>query len=98
MISILKSIFGNRAPTSASVAKDRLQLIIMQERSGRSNTPDFLPDLQRELLDVIVKYVKVDLSAIKVEMDRSDTVDSLLINIALPDVTASTVTAEAATV
>lgn len=98
MISILKSIFGTRAPTSASVAKDRLQLIIMQERSGQSNTPDFLPDLQRELLDVIVKYVKVDPSAIKVEMDRSDTVDSLLINIALPDVASNAVVAEAATV
>ncbi len=98
MISILKSIFGTRAPTSASVAKDRLQLIIMQERSGQSNTPDFLPDLQRELLDVIVKYVKVDPSAIKVEMDRSDTVDSLLINIALPDVSANAVAPEAATV
>lgn len=98
MISILRSIFGGRAPTSASVAKDRLQLIIMQERSGQSNTPDFLPDLQRELLDVIVKYVKVDPSAIKVEMDRSDTVDSLLINIVLPDVASNAVVAEAATV
>src|SRR5690606_18154473 len=49
---------------TAETAKNRLQIIIAQERSSRG-APDYLPLLRRELLDVIKKYVNVDVDAVK---------------------------------
>jgi cell division topological specificity factor len=94
MTSLLKALFfGSRTQTSAAVAKDRLQLIIARERNGKSDAPDFLPQLQRELLEVVAKYAKVEPDSIKVEMDRSENLELLAINIVLPDMpqTAATV-------
>ena len=48
-----------RTPSSASVAKERLRIIVAQERSARGS-PDYLPLLRREILQVIHKYVNVD--------------------------------------
>ena len=84
-MSLLQSLFGTRKPASASVAKDRLQLIIARERSGAPGSVDFLPKLQQELLQVIAKYVKVDPDSVKVEVDRRENLELLAINIALPE-------------
>ena len=86
-MSLLQSLFGTRKPASASVAKDRLQLIIARERSGAPGAVDFLPKLQQELLQVIAKYVKVDHDSVKVEMDHRDNMELLAINITLPEPT-----------
>lgn len=82
-MSLLKALFGSRSST-ASVAKDRLQLIIARERSG-STTVDWLPRLQQDLLEVIARYVPIEPEAVKVEMERSGNLELLEINIALPD-------------
>ena len=42
-----------RNKNTANVAKNRLQILIQQERSMRG-APDYLPLLQRELLDISV--------------------------------------------
>jgi cell division topological specificity factor len=62
------SIFDFLKPkkNTAAVAKDRLRIIIAQERSA-SGGPDYLPLLRRELLEVIRKYVNVDVDAVKVD-------------------------------
>jgi cell division topological specificity factor len=45
---------------SAKVAKQRLQVVLAQERQARApRRPDYLPALQRELQMVVAKYVKV---------------------------------------
>ncbi len=69
---------------TASVAKERLRIIVAQERSSRG-APDYLPMLQRELLEVIRKYVSVDVDAVKVEMAKDGDHDVLDISVALPD-------------
>lgn len=69
---------------TASVAKERLRIIVAQERSHRG-APDYLPLLQRELLEVIRKYVSVDVDAVKVEMAKDGDHDVLDISVALPD-------------
>jgi len=71
-------------PSSASIAKERLRIIVAQERSSR-NTPDYLPLLQRELLEVIRKYVSVDVDAVKVDLVKDGEHDVLDISVALPD-------------
>ena len=46
-MSLLSYFFGSKQKT-ASVAKERLSLIIAHER-GTNRAPDFLPELQRDL-------------------------------------------------
>ena len=69
---------------TASVAKDRLRIIVAQERTSRG-APDYLPLLQRELLEVIRKYVSVDVDAVKVDLVKDGENDVLDISVALPE-------------
>lgn len=68
---------------SASIAKERLQIIVAHERSQR-NEPDFLPMLQQELLDVIRKYVEVDQDDVDVQVDNNGNCSVLELNVTLP--------------
>jgi cell division topological specificity factor len=80
------SIFDFLKPkkNTASIAKERLRIIVAQERTHRG-APDYLPLLQRELLEVIRKYVSVHVDAVKVEMAKDGEHDVLDITVALPD-------------
>ncbi len=69
---------------TASIAKERLRIIVAQERSTRGG-PDYLPLLRRELLEVIRKYVSVDVDAVKVDIIKDGDNDVLDISVALPD-------------
>lgn len=69
---------------TASIAKDRLRIIVAQERTSRG-APDYLPLLQRELLEVIRKYVSIDVDAVKVDLVKDGDHDVLDISVALPE-------------
>ncbi|WP_240099637.1 cell division topological specificity factor MinE [Thermomonas flagellata] len=69
---------------TAQTAKNRLQIIIAQERSS-AGAPDYLPLLRREILEVIRKYVAVDAEAVKVDVVKDGEHDVLDISVALPD-------------
>lgn len=86
-MSFLSFLLGQKK-TSASVAKDRLQLILINERGGDSKAPDFLPELQKELLEVISKYVQINPDDIKVNVDRHDSLEVLEVKIEMPQVEA----------
>ncbi len=73
---------------TASIAKDRLRIIIAQERSALGGY-DYLPLLRRELLEVIRKYVNVDVDAVRVDLVKDGEHDVLDISVALPDQRAS---------
>ena len=79
------SFFLGEKKSSASVAKERLQLILAHERNGRNSSPNYLPDLQRELLAVISKYVSVNPEDIKVLLERQGNLEVLEVKIELPD-------------
>ncbi|NJN48026.1 MAG: cell division topological specificity factor MinE [Candidatus Competibacteraceae bacterium] len=70
---------------SASVAKERLQIIVAHERGGRRKSPDYLPALKKELLDVVRKYVAIEQDQVKVHLDRDGECEILELNIVLPD-------------
>lgn len=85
MASFLSFLLGENNRT-ASVAKERLQIILAHERSGSGNhQPDYLPALQRDLIAVISKYVKINLDDIKVNFERDGNLDVLEVKIELPD-------------
>ena len=83
-MGFLTFFLGEKKKT-ASVAKERLQLILAHERNGRSSSPDYLPDLQRELVAVISKYVSINPDDIKVNLERQDDLEVLEVKIELPD-------------
>ncbi|ALM84664.1 cell division topological specificity factor MinE [Bordetella sp. N] len=83
-MSLLSFLLGQKKNT-ANVAKERLQIILAHERSGRDGgSPDYLPQLQKELIAVISKYVNINPDDIKVNLERQDTLEILEVKIEMP--------------
>ena len=80
----LLGYFRSQRKNTASVAKERLQILIARERSTRGG-PDYLPMMQEELLNVVRKYVQVDQDAVKIQVDREGDCEILELNITLPE-------------
>lgn len=76
--------FKGKKTRTASVAKERLQIIVAHER-GQRDQPDYLPRLQQELLEVIRKYVQISDDMVQVEVDRNDSCSVLELNVTLPE-------------
>lgn len=77
---------SSRQRKTAEVAKERLQIIVAHERSKRNHLqPDYLPLLQKELLEVVRKYVVVGDEHIKVHIEKDGDCEVLEVNIALPE-------------
>ena len=82
-MSLFSFLLGEKKKT-ATVAKERLQIILAHERGGRSKA-DYLPALQRELIAVISKYVSIKPEDIKVHLEKQDNFDILQVKIELPE-------------
>jgi cell division topological specificity factor len=84
LFTSLVDYFGKRS-RPASLAKDRLSVIVARERASIRGKVDYLPQLQQELLAVLAKYERIDLDNVTVNLDRSREYDVLELNIALPE-------------
>ena len=80
----LLDIFRSNRKGTASIAKERLQILVAHDRAERGR-PSYLPKLQQELLEVIRKYVEVDQNAISVNYEQDDQQEILELNIVLPE-------------
>lgn len=69
---------------TASLAKERLLILVAHERLER-NKPSYLMEMQKELLDVVRKYVQVDDQAISIQFEQEGNQEILELNIALSD-------------
>ena len=76
------SYFRPKKQTSANVAKERLQVLVAYERTQR-NQPDYLPQMQQEILAVIAKYVNVSPQDVQVNLDEDCSI--LELNVTLPE-------------
>jgi len=74
----------SRPKNTASVATERLRIIVAQERAA-SGRPDYLPLLRREILEVIRKYVNVDPDAIDIHVTHEGEGEVLELSVALPE-------------
>ncbi len=72
-----------RRKKSAGLAKDRLQIIIAQQRG--TNSTDYLPMLRKEILEVVAKYTHVNIEHVKVDLHTKDNNSILELNVILPD-------------
>ena len=81
----LLDYFRSQKKTTASLAKERLQIIVAHERSSRG-TPDYLPQLKQDILDVIRKYVDIHQDQVQVQLEQNeDDLAVLELNVTLPD-------------
>ncbi|GEA12539.1 cell division topological specificity factor MinE [Alteromonas sp. KUL49] len=71
-------------PSTASVAKERLQIIVAHERRKRQE-PDYLPMMQQEIIQVIRKYVSIADDQVSVQLENSDDCSVLELNVTLPE-------------
>ncbi len=85
---MLKRLFGRRQRSNtASIAKERLQIIVAHERlkNAEGGNPAFMQDLQRDILEVVRRYIPVDAEQINISMDREGDCDVLELNIVLSE-------------
>lgn len=73
-----------RPKGTASVARERLQILVAHDRAARDR-PAYLPKLQAEILEVIRRYVEVDMNAVTVSYEQEGTQEVLELNIVLPE-------------
>lgn len=83
-MSFMDFFRAQKKPSTASLAKERLQIIVAHERGQRSQ-PDYLPQLHRDIIEVIRKYVPIREDQVQVELDSQGTCSVLELNITLPD-------------
>jgi len=81
---VLDYFRSKKTPSSASVAKERLQIIVAHER-GKRQEPDYLPKMQQEIVEVIRKYVHISDDQVQIAIDNNDSFSVLELNVTLPD-------------
>ena len=84
-MKIFDFLFRAKKEQTASIAKERLKVVVAHERAQR-HSPDYLLQLQQEIMDVIAKYVKVDRDKVQVEFEQKDDLSVFELNITLPEV------------
>ena len=68
-----------RQPASAETARERLQLVLAHDRSDLN--PELLDKMRREILEVVSRYVEIDLSETDVSLETEDRVTALVANL-----------------
>lgn len=80
----LFGIFGKKKVQSASLAKERLKIIVEHSRAD-AKRPAFLNQMRREILAVVNKYVQIDIEDINTNIANQGDAEVLELNILLPD-------------
>ncbi|CAL4321529.1 Cell division topological specificity factor [Buchnera aphidicola (Periphyllus testudinaceus)] len=81
----LLDFFLSRTKKTAFVAKKRLQIIVAEQRKNNIH-PNYLPQLKKEILKVICKYINIDEKSVSVELSQKHNNISILeLNVKLPE-------------
>ena len=81
----LLDFFLSRKKNTASIAKERLQIIVAERRRSDAE-PYYLPQLKRDILEVICKYVQIDPEMVTVQLEqKGDDISILELNVTLPE-------------
>ncbi|HEY8611496.1 MAG TPA: cell division topological specificity factor MinE [Roseomonas sp.] len=84
-MSWLKFFRGKQeeAPQTASQAKERLQIVLAHERISRKGE-DFLPKLQKEIVELVARHVAIETGRVNVSLERGGDLSTLAIAVELP--------------
>lgn len=82
----LLQFFRSNKKTSASLAKERLQIIVAERRSQNDPAPNYLPQMKEDILKVIAKYVNIEPEMVQLSLEhKDDDISVLELNVKLPD-------------
>lgn len=70
MANLIEQLFGKKSPSSSQVARDRLHLVLMHDRSDLSQSQ--MDAMKDEILKVIAKYVDFDPEAVEIDLKTND--------------------------
>lgn len=76
-MGFLSNLFNRNK--SSTVAKDRLQVVLMHDRTDLS--PELMESLRKDIIEVIRNYVEIDENRIELELEREDRSVALVANI-----------------
>ena len=68
-----------RQPASATTARERLQLVLAHDRSDLST--ELLDQMRKEILEVVAKYVEIDVDEGAVSLETEDRMTALVANL-----------------
>ena len=68
-----------RQEASANTARERLQLVLAHDRTDLS--PDLLDQMRREILEVVARYVEIDIDEGAVSLETEDRMTALVANL-----------------
>lgn len=82
-MGILDFIF--QKPKTATVAKERLQIILAHERGvgDRALDADFIPRMQQEILEVVTRYLPISKDDVNINLARQGSVEIFELNVSL---------------
>lgn len=80
-MNIFKRLLGRGEPSSSEIAKDRLRLVLVQDRVNLS--AEKMTELKDELIKVISKYVEIDRDGIEISLSQNARQSRLTANIPL---------------
>ena len=78
LFDFLQYLLGLQKP-SATTARERLQLVLAHDRSDLN--PELLERMRREILEVVQKYVEIDIESGDVSLTTDDRVTALVANL-----------------
>jgi cell division topological specificity factor MinE len=76
-MGFLSKLFGSNK--SGQVAKDRLQVVLMHDRSDIS--PEIMENMKKDIIAVIQNYVEIDEKNIELDLERENSSVALVANI-----------------
>ncbi|BAH83083.1 cell division topological specificity factor MinE [Candidatus Ishikawella capsulata] len=77
------NFLSSRKKNTAETAKKRLQFILIETKKNNSNPP-YIPELKRDILEVICKYINIKPDMISIHINKTDkNIDTVKMNIVL---------------
>jgi cell division topological specificity factor len=78
IIESIKKLF-NREPSSKEVAKERLKLVLIHDRTSIS--PEIMNEIRGEIIGVISKHLEVDMNGIDISLEGEENSVALIASI-----------------
>lgn len=78
MIDFISKLF-NKDSSSKDVARERLRLVLIHDRSTVS--PELISALKTDLIEVIQQYMDIDVESLIVNLENEDETMALIANI-----------------
>ncbi len=79
MLEIISRLFGKDSPSSKDIARERLRLVLVHDRTNVS--PELLNLLKEDLIKVLQQYVDIDMDSLIVSIENEENSVALVANI-----------------